>query len=93
VKDILVESPKRVIWDACAKALHWKGNKSFREIRDLVAFLYLRTIEEGGELGRGPGGREYNACRPSDLTGPMHRSILPPSRLLNQDDPPHHNAD
>jgi hypothetical protein len=74
VKDILVESPKRMIWDACAKALHWKGNKGFRERRDLVDFLYLRTIEEGWELGRGPGGREYNECRPSELTGPIRRT-------------------
>ena len=69
VKDILVESPKRAIWDACTEALQWKGNREFRERRHLVDFLYLRTIEEGWQLGRGPRGVKYQECPPSDLLG------------------------
>ena len=50
VKDILVESPKRAIWDACAKALNWKGNRGFFERRATVDHLYLRAIEEGWKI-------------------------------------------
>jgi len=76
VKDIFVETPKRVIWDACATALQWKGNRGFLEKRSLVDFLYQRTIEEGWELGRGPGGLPYNECRASELMGrEKHHSL------------------
>ena len=67
VKDIIVESPKRVIWEACTKALGWKGNGGFCQKQDIVDYLYLRTVEEGWELGCGPGGRPYNECNPSEL--------------------------
>lgn len=69
VREIFVESPQGVIWAACAEALHWKGNRRFLENRRMVDFLYQRTIEEGWELGRGPGGRAYNECRPDELMG------------------------
>jgi len=69
VKDIFAESPKRVIWEACKEALHWEGNRDFLQKRNLVDHLYLRTVEEGWELGRGPGGLFYNECSPSELLG------------------------
>ncbi len=78
VKDILLESPERVIWHACAQAYHWKGNRGFQQKRALVNQIYRRTIEEGWDLGRGPGGRPYNECRRSDLVGSIkvsHSSV------------------
>lgn len=69
VRDIELESPRRVIWEACKKAFQWKGNRGFLEKRSVVELIYWRTIEEGWELGRGPGGREYNGCLPSDVSG------------------------
>lgn len=67
VKEVLVETPKKVIWKACEESLGWKGNRGFRQKMETVDWLYLRTIEEGWELGRGPDGRKYSECRPAEL--------------------------
>ena len=69
VKDICLQSPRSAIWKACASAFQWVGKRGFLEKRGLVEFFYWRTIEEGWELGHGPGGRKYNDCHPSELTG------------------------
>lgn len=69
VKDVIVETPRKVIWAACKQALSWKGNRNFHERRAWVDCLYQRTIEEQWELGRGPRGRPYEECSQSDLTG------------------------
>ncbi|MEO8204981.1 MAG: hypothetical protein ABI615_02295 [Chthoniobacterales bacterium] len=67
VKDIQVESPRSVIWNACAEAFQWKGNKGFREKQKMVDSLYSRTIEEGWQLGKGPDGDRYDECSMSEL--------------------------
>lgn len=69
VKDIHLESPRSVIWAACKIAFQWEGNHGFRDKRNMVEFLYVRTIEEGWTLGQGPNGRDYGDCLPEELMG------------------------
>lgn len=69
VKDIALESPRSAIWAACKNGFQWEGNHGFRDKKSMVEFLYVRTIEEGWELGRGPDGRDYGDCLPEELMG------------------------
>jgi hypothetical protein len=62
VKDILFETPRGAIYQACKTWLGWKGNHDFRSRMETVEFLYRQTLEMGGTSGTGPNGRLYGGC-------------------------------
>ena len=62
VKDILFETPRSTIYQACKTWLGWSGNHDFRNRMAAVEHLYRRTIELGWIAGFGPDEKLYQEC-------------------------------
>jgi hypothetical protein len=61
VKDLIRETVFSRIYRACKEWKQWQGREGFFERMALARQMMLLTIENGWEIGRGPGGLPYSA--------------------------------
>ena len=62
VKDLIRETLFSRIYRACKEWKGWSGRRDFFERMDLVRHIVMLTIENGWNIGRGPGDRGYDEC-------------------------------
>jgi hypothetical protein len=60
VKDLMRETVFSRIYRACKEWKQWEGRAGFFERIALARQMMLLTIENGWEIGRGPGGSSYS---------------------------------
>jgi len=80
-QNVITESPKEIIWKESAKYFQWKGNRAFCKKWNMVDCLYLRTIEEGLNAGRGTDGHAHNILR-SLILWKIRENILNSTKSL-----------
>ena len=61
VKDVMRETLFSRVYRACKEWRQWRGRERFFERMDLVRQMMFLTIENGWEVGRGPGGLSYSS--------------------------------
>lgn len=67
VRDVVLETPRTIIYQACKESFEWVGNKGFKQRMELVESIYRKTIAFDWPLGRGPNGIHYFWMQPSQL--------------------------
>jgi hypothetical protein len=77
VKDVVFDSLFCKIYQGCKESFTWRGNHAFFERLRVVHWLETRTIAEGWEAGRGPGGKPFSLCSSFELG--FSPQILPPT--------------
>jgi len=67
VKDLIRETIFSRIYRACKEWKQWHGRERFFERMALARQMMLLTIENGWEIGRGPGGFSYSVWPEEDF--------------------------
>ena len=70
VKDVIRETLFSQIYRACKEWRGWTGRAGFFERMQLVRQILISTIENGWDVGCGPGGLPYSAFREEDFWFP-----------------------
>jgi len=68
VKDVIRETVFSKIYRACRVWKDWTGRGQFFERMEVVRRMLMLTIENGWEVGLGPGRRPYSECCGEDLS-------------------------
>jgi hypothetical protein len=69
VKDVISNSVFSRVYRACKEWQDWKGRKGFFERMEFVRWMVILTVENGWEVGLGPGGLAYSEMSPDVLDG------------------------
>ncbi|MEY2486179.1 MAG: hypothetical protein QOH39_1827 [Verrucomicrobiota bacterium] len=67
VKDVVSDSALSRIYRACKEWQGWTGKGEFFERMALVRKIFIKSIEEGWDIGRGSFGKPYWMCSPEEL--------------------------
>lgn len=67
VKDVVRETLFSRIYRACKEWQNWQGRKYFFERMELVRRMMILTIENGWDVGLGPGGLSYCSSNEDDV--------------------------
>ena|SRR5437773_6695611 len=67
LKDVFRETLFSRVYRACKEWKAWTGRGEFLERMDFVRQMIFLTIEQGWEVGLGPGGKSYAMCCKADF--------------------------
>ena len=70
MKEVIRETFFSQIYRACKEWRGWTGRAGFFERMQLVRHILISTIENGWDVGSGPGGLPYSAFREEDFWFP-----------------------